>query len=351
MGLQPLSDRARRILTVLVREYIETGGAVSSHALAEQSGLGVSPATIRNTLAQLETDGYLFQPHTSSGRVPTDRAYRVFVDLLIETGHPTKTPFSVEQTFQKEAARSPLMQDLMVSFAHAVTRATQHVGFTMAEGPAPILQHIEFVPLGGSRVLVVVVARGGQVTQKVVDSVGPAHPSDLSQASNYLNSEFAGLPLDEVRTSVEARLLQERTLYDRLMSRALRLASSTLNGFPTSQGFHVEGAASLLSITGRGEATLSLSTLRTLVELMEEKQRLLHLLSEYVEGPGLTVVIGAEHLTPDLRPFSLVASTSDDGGSLRTVGVIGPTRMRYSQAISVVDAAARTMTDVLRNDH
>ena len=302
MGSQPLSDRARRVLTVLVREYIERGDAVSSQVLADQSGLGVSPATIRSVLSQLEADGYLIQPHTSAGRVPTDKAYRVFVDLLLETGRLTRAPIAVEHAFQEQAARSPLMQDLMVSLAHVVTQATQYVGFTIAKSPEPVLQHIEFVPLGGTRVLVVVVARGGQVTQKVVDAGEPVRPSDLSQASNYLNSEFAGLPLHEVRATVIARLLQERTLYDELLSRALRLANSTLEALPLTQDFHVEGAASLLTATGAGDVAVSLSTLRAIVEMMEEKQRLLHLLTEYIDGPGLTVVIGAEHLTPDLRP-------------------------------------------------
>ncbi len=349
MGSQALTDRARRILTVLVREYIETGAAVSSQSLADQSGLGVSSATIRNALAQLEADGYLMQPHTSAGRVPTDKAYRVFVDLLIETGRRTKAPVALEHAFQEQAARSPLVRDLMATLAHEVTLATQHVGFTLSESQAPILQHIEFVPLGGSRVLVVVVARGGDVTQKVVDAGEPIRPSDLSQASNYLNGEFAGLPMPEVRAAVIARLLQEQTLYNELLNRALRLANSTLEGFPISREFHVEGAASLFTVTGVGDNPVSLTTLRSLVDMMEEKQRLLYLLTEYIEGPGLTVVIGAEHLTPDLRPFSLVASTSDDGGSLRTVGVIGPTRMHYSRALGVVDAAARTMTQALRN--
>lgn len=348
MASPVLTDRARRILTVLVREYIETGGAVSSQALAEQSGLGVSSATIRNVLAQLEADGYLIQPHTSAGRVPTDKAYRVFVDMLIETGRRTKAPVALEQALHDQAGRSPLVRDLMATLAHEVTLATQHVGFTMSESPAPILQHIEFVPLGGSRVLVVVVARGGEVTQKVVDAGEPVRPSDLSQASNYLNCEFAGLPLPDVRAAVIARLLQEQTLYNELLNRALRLANSTLDDLPIAQEFHVEGAASLFSVTGMGE-TVSLTTLQSLVGMMEEKQRLLHLLTEYIEGPGLTVVIGAEHLTPDLRPFSLVAATSDDGGALRTVGVIGPTRMHYSRAIDVVDAAARTMTQALRH--
>ncbi len=345
---QSLSDRARRILTALVREYIETGTAVSSQVLADQAGLGVSSATIRNVLAQLEADGYLLQPHTSAGRVPTDKAYRVFVDLLLEAGRRARAPLSVEQALQ-EAARAPLVSDLLAAMAHEVTRATQHVGFSLSESPAPILQHIEFVPLGGTRVLVVVVARSGEVTQKVVDAGSPVRPSDLSQASAYLNAEFAGLPLPDIRAAVVARLLEEQTLYSELLGRALRLANSTLEDFPLTQEFHVEGVASLFDVGGPAEGPLPVVTLRALVEMMEEKERMLHLLTEYIDGPGLTVIIGAEHLTPDLRPFSLVAATSHNGGALRTVGVIGPTRMHYSRAIGVVDAAARTMTQALRH--
>lgn len=346
---QSLSDRARRILTALVREYIETGTAVSSQALADQSGLGVSSATIRNVLAQLEVEGYLHQPHTSAGRVPTDRAYRVFVDLLLDAGRRARAPQAVEHALQEQAARSPLIRDLMAAMAHEVTIATQHVGFSLSDSQAPVLQHIEFVPLGGTRVLVVVVARGGEVTQKVVDAGEPVRPSDLSQASAYLNAEFAGLPLPAVRTAVVTRLLEEQTLYSELLGRALRLANSTLEDFPVTQELHVEGLASLLGPAAAGESGVPVVTLRAIVGMMEEKQRLLHLLTEYIDGPGLTVVIGAEHLTPDLRPFSLVAATSDEGGALRTVGVIGPTRMHYSRAIGVVDAAARTMTQALRS--
>jgi len=209
-----------------------------------------------------------------------------------------------------------------------------------------VLHRIEFVPLGGSRVLVVVVARGNQVTQKVVDTGEEVRQTDLVQAANYLNTEFAGLPLLEVREAVLARLQQERTLYDQLLSRALRLARSTLEELPAAQAFHVEGAASLLD--GSPHDGVSLPTLRALLEMMEEKERMVHLLNQYIDGPGLTIVIGAEHSSPDLRPFSLVASTAVDNGAVRTVGLIGPMRMRYSRAIAVVDGTSQAVSRVLR---
>jgi heat-inducible transcriptional repressor len=216
----------------------------------------------------------------------------------------------------------------------------------MAQHHTAVLQRIEFVPLEGRRVLVVVVSSGNQVLQKVVDAGEDVHPDDLSQSARYLNTEFAGLALLEVRDAVLARLQQERTLYDQLLSRALRLAQRTLEQLPATQAFHVEGAASLLE--DDADEAVSRATLRSLLEMMEEKERMVHLLNQYIDGPGLTVVIGAEHAFPDLHPFSLIASTVADGDTIRTVGVIGPMRMHYSRAITLVDGTTQAVSRVLR---
>ena len=346
MGSYELSERSRRLLATLVREYIETGEPVASQVLARKSGIGVSSATVRNILALLEEGGYVHQPHTSAGRVPTDRGYRAFVDMLLESRRPTRPSMDVEHRL-RGTGPAPLMDDLLASVSHLVSRAARQVGFALAGTPVAVLHRIEFVALGGSRVLVVVVARGDQVTQKVVDAGEDVRPDDLVQAANYLNTEFAGLPLLEVREAVLERLRQERTLYDALLARALRLARSTLQELPSQQTFHVEGAASLLH--DAGHESVSVMTLRALLEMMEEKERMVHLLNQYIDGPGLTVVIGAEHAAPDLRPFSLIASTAVDGSTIRTVGVIGPTRMHYSRAIAVVDGTTRAVSRVLRD--
>jgi heat-inducible transcriptional repressor len=346
MGSFELTERSRRLLAALVREYIETGEAVSSQVLARRSGLGVSSATVRNALAQLEDAGYLHQPHTSAGRLPTDRGYRVFVDLLLESRKPARAPANVETRLRQQAERSPLMDDLLANVSHLVSRAARHVGFALASSHADLLERIEFVALGGSRVLVVVISGGSQITQKVVDAGDQVRPDDLVHAANYLNTEFAGRPLLDVREAVLARLRQERTLYDQLLTRALTLARSTLEELPKQQTFHVEGAASLLE--GGAHEGVSLATLRALLEMMEEKERMVHLLNQYIDGPGLTVVIGAEHTAPGLRPFSLIASTIVDGSAKRTVGVIGPTRMHYSRAITLVDGTTQAVSRVLR---
>lgn len=346
MGSFELPDRSRRLLATLVGQYIETGEPVASQVLARESGLGVCSATVRHVLTQLEEAGYVHQPHTSAGRVPTDRGYRVFVDLLLEGRKRARPTAVVEHRLREQAERSPLLDDLLASVSHLVSRAARQVGFALSGSPVAVLQRLEFVALGGSRVLVVVVSRGNQVTQKVVDAGEDVRPDDLVHAANYLNTEFAGLPLLDVREAVLARLQQERTLYDQLLTRALRLARSTLEELPKHHAFHVEGAASLLG--GPAQEGVSVSTLRALVEMMEEKERLIHLLNEYIEGPGLTTVIGAEHAAPDLRPFSLIAATEVDGTTIRTVGVIGPTRMHYSRTIALVDGTTQAVSRVLR---
>ena len=344
MGSYEISDRSRRLLATLVRAYVETGEPVASQLLASRSGLGLSSATVRNMLAQLEETGHVHQPHTSAGRVPTDRGYRVFVDLLLESRKQPRPSAVVENRLRAQAV-SPLVDDVLASASHLVSRAVRQVGFALRGTASAVLQRLEFVPLGGSRVLVVVVSRGSQIAQKVVDAGEDLAPDDLVRAANYLNTEFAGLPLHDVRAAVLARLEQERTLCDQLLARALRLARSSLEEMP-KHTFHVEGAASLLG--GPPQEGVTLATLRAMFEMLEEKETLVRLLNEYIDGPGLTVVIGAEHLAPGLRPFSLIASTALDGTSIHTVGVIGPTRMRYSRAITFVDGATQAVSRVLR---
>lgn len=341
-----LSDRTRRILAALIREYIETGEPVASAALTRRAGLALSSATIRNVLAQLEEMGLVWQPHTSAGRVPTDLGYRFYVDLLLEARRSNKDAAHVEARLRQQAGEVPLLDDLLSSASHVLSEVSRHVGFAIAPANAQTIFHrIEFVPLSRNKILVVMVARGNQVSQKTIEIGDDVEPSELVKAANYLNGEFAGRTLDEVREAVLTRLREERTLYDQLLGLALRLASSSLENLERP-AVCIDGTSSLLEEVVRASG-LSMSTLRALLLMVEEKQRLVRLLNEYIDGPGLTVVIGTEHNDPELRPFSLIASTYFDGRGTGLVGVIGPTRMRYSRAIDVVENAAKAVGKVL----
>jgi heat-inducible transcriptional repressor len=347
MAVTRLSERARRILAALVREYIETGEPVASVSLVRRSGIAVSSATVRNELACLEEMGFVRQPHTSAGRVPTDLGYRSYVDLLLHARRPHRTAAALEAGLRAHTSKAALLDDVLSYVSHVVSEESHHVGFALGPHHTGTAFHqLDFVPLAGSAVLVVVVARGGHVTQKVVDLGERFDPTALRQAANFINSEFTGRTLAEVRALVEQRLQEERTLYDVLVSRALRLANLTFQDFPVGNPIFIEGAASLLD-GAVDVAAMSTGTLRALLQMVEEKHRLVRLLTAYMEGPGLTVVIGTEHASPDLRNFSLVASTYGQGTRTGGVGIIGPTRMHYSRAIALVDAVALAMSRVL----
>ena len=346
----PLSERTRRVLAVLVREYIDSGEPVASAAVCRRAGLGVSSATVRNILAQLEDMGYVSQPHTSAGRIPTDLGYRYYVDMLLDTRRATRDVTTVEARLREQAGEAPLFDQLLSSASHVIFEVSHHVGFAIAPSDQQaIFQRIEFVPISESRVLVVTVARGSHVSQKVVDLSEPIDPAALTQAANYLNAEFAGLPLAEVRQLVLARLEQERTLYDKLRAVALQLARTTLESIDSPSSVHIDGASSLADASDT--TAVSLSTLHTLLRMVEEKQRLVQLLDAYLDGPGVAVVIGGEHQDPQLRGCSLVVAKYGDGARRGAVGVIGPTRMHYSRAINVVDGAAAAVARFLRDQN
>jgi heat-inducible transcriptional repressor len=338
-------DRAGRVLATLVREYIASGEPVASSVLVTAAGLGVSSATVRSIVARLEQDGYVQQPHTSAGRIPTDRGYRFYVDMLLESRRTCRTATAVEALLRRDA-HDRRLDALLPQVSHVLSQASRSVAFAIRPAQkSAVFDRVEFVPLSGTRVLVVIVARGGRVIQKVIDVDEALRSDDLRHAANYLNAEFSGLPLGRAREAVVKRINQEQLLYDALLARAMRLASRAFADLPDDRVMYVEGAASLLSET----TGLTLGMLQALLQMIEEKRKLVHLLNEYIDGPGLTVVIGAEHADPNLRPFSLVASTYDDGAGTGTVGVIGPTRMRYSRAIAVVDGAAQAVSRVLRD--
>lgn len=345
-----LSDRSRRVLSLLVREYIEHGEPVSSLWLASHAGLQVSSATVRNVLARLEELGLVYQPHTSAGRVPTDLGYRVYVDMLLEAKRAQRT---LQPDLEARMRQAGSVEGALATASHELSRTLKCVSFALApasDGTA--LRRIDFVSLDARRVLAVLVSTDGHVVHKVLEVPDPLSPSELAQAANYLNGEFAGQALSAIREAMLARLQEDRVLYDRLMARALTLASSTIEDVSPEPQLFVHGMSSLLMDGGPDEGALPIAALRAVVGMIEEKHRLVVLLDEYIEGPGLTVVIGGEHSSPALRPFSLVASTAlGDEGRVTTVGVLGPTRMRYSRTIAAVESAARLVGERMTETH
>src|SRR5262245_21509163 len=215
-------ERSKRVLAALVREYISTGEPVASSLLVTALGLGISSATVRNILARLEEDGYVQQPHTSSGRIPTDRGYRFYVDLLLESRRTTRTATAVEARLRRDTP-DRLIDSLLPQVSHVLSQAARSIGFALrAAHEVAVFDRVEFIPLGGARVLVVIVARGGHVIQKVIEVEDGLTADDLREAASYLNEEFSGLPLHRAREAVLERLIEARELYDALRARAMR---------------------------------------------------------------------------------------------------------------------------------
>jgi heat-inducible transcriptional repressor len=339
-----LPERDRRILGVVVQAYIDQGEPVSSLWLANQ-GFGVSSATLRHIMARLEEQGYVRQPHTSAGRMPTDQGYRLYVDQLLaaRTSSPRPAP-----QLEARLRRAGTVGDMLSHISHEVSRASNQVGFAIAPAAdMTTFERLDFVPLDGGKLLVVVVAAGGHVSHKVIDPTEDYAPGELQEAANYLNQEFKGRTLLDVRQAVLERLREERTLYDELLGRALRLASTTFEDIDTEPTVFIQGTSLLLDEVGAEYSELTLSTLRTLLRMIEEKTRLVQLLDDYISSDGLTIVIGTEHHSADLQRFSVVVSTYSDGHGTGAVGVIGPTRMRYSRAINAVETLSNAITRMI----
>src|SRR5438034_5723693 len=232
--------RSKRVLAALVREYIGSGEPVPSSLLVTAAGLGVSSATMRNIVASLEEEGYVQQPHTSAGRVPTDRGYRFYVDLLLETKRPSRAATAVEARLRRDSP-DRLLDSMLPQVSHVLSQASRTVGFASRPAhEAAVFDRVEFVPLSATRVLVVIVASGGHVIQKVIDVGEPIDADELRAAANYLNAEFSGLPLHRAREAVLQRMNEERLLCNALIARAMRLATSTFSDLPDDRTIHVE---------------------------------------------------------------------------------------------------------------
>lgn len=339
-----LPERDRRILGALVQAYIEHGEPISSLWLASQ-GFGVSSATLRNAMARLEELGFVHQPHTSAGRVPTDLGYRCYVDQILSERRAARLAPDVEERLR----RAGTVEDVLSHASQEISRASHQVAFAMVPATEATFEHLDFVVLDAGRILVVLISTGGHISHKVIEPEQKYSAVELQQAANFLNSEFRGHSLSEIRHAVIDRLSEDQHLYDQLRARALRLASTTFDGMQRQPSIYIQGTALLFDLATGGDPETTLSTMRSLMLMIEEKSRLVRLIDACMDGNGLTVIIGSEHQDPELQHFSMVTSPYSDGRRRGAVGVIGLTRMRYSRAINVVDSLSRTINRVFDN--
>ncbi len=340
-----IGSREREILTAIVETFISTGEPVGSRTLARSNREGLSPATIRNVMADLSDAGFLEQTHTSSGRVPTTDAYRYYVEQI--SGEAKLAP-QEEGMISDSLAGISDVQEFMERTSHVLSLISRNVGVTVASsGMKNALEHVYFSRLGDQKVLAVVVTRSGLVRDRVLRLDLPQAELDL--ASRYINENFRGWTMEAMRTELSRRIEQERSEYDRLMRSIEQLyKQGALTGESGTQVVFVEGAANLVAGELVGEKDRQ--RLQEMLKTLDEKEKVAGLLGAYldVKQEAVRVVIGLDEALPSMQNFVLIGAPARSGKDMfGSLAVIGPTRMDYQHTVSAVSYIARLFDKIL----
>ena len=338
-----LDDRARSLLKTLVERYIADGTPVGSRTLSRASGLDLSPATIRNVMADLEDLGLIASPHTSAGRVPTPRGYRLFVDTML-TAHTLDLDHVLPEVAAASRQLHPDQPQRVIAQAAALLSNLSHfVGVVMAPRKASVFHHIEFLRLGDKRVLLILVAPDGDVQNRVIFTARDHSQGELQEASNFLNAHYAGLTLEEVRERLKNEVDALRVEIAALMQSAVQAGTEAMA--ESSDNVVVSGERNLLDVQDLGH---DMSSLRRLFGVFEQKTELMRLLDVSSRAEGVRIYIGGESQVVPFESLSVVTAPYEvDGRIVGTLGVIGPTRMPYERMIQIVDITARLVGNVL----
>jgi heat-inducible transcriptional repressor len=335
-----LDDRAKHLLKALVERYIADGQPVGSRTLSRASGLELSAATIRNVMADLEELGLIVSPHTSAGRVPTARGYRLFVDTMM-TARPLSLDDIVSQTRDQLQPDQP--QRVISNAAQMLSSLSQFVGVVTAPRKATVFRHIEFLRLGEKRVLVILVAPDGDVQNRVIFTAQEHSQSQLIEASNQLNAHYSGLSIEEMRERLKNEVEQLRADMASLMQAAVQAGGEVMA--ESTDNVIVSGERNLLTVQ---DFSNDLGSLRRMFDLFEQKTQLMRLLDGSSRAEGVNIYIGGESQVVPFEELSVVSAPYQiDGRVVGTLGVIGPTRMAYDRMIEIVDITSRLLTNAL----
>ena len=341
-----LNPRAEFLLKTLIERYITDGQPVGSRTLSRQAGLDLSPATIRNVMADLEELGLIQAPHTSAGRIPTALGYRVFVDTLLKVRPLTASDM---RRMQGEFASDHNPQQLMESASSLLSQITRLAGIvTVPRQEQTALRQIEFLSLSVNRVLVILVTQDGRVHNRVINTDRPYSPSELVEAANYFNQTYAARSLSEVKHILLGEMQKDSEAMQQAMATAMHMARSLfMDQDDAGAGLVVSGESYLMEFPELG----SIAKMRKLFDAFSTKRDLLHLLDQSIHATGMQIFIGGESGYQALEECSVVtAPYRVDGQIVGTLGVIGPTRMAYEHVIPIVDMTARLLGGALSGD-
>jgi heat-inducible transcriptional repressor len=341
---RPLEERNREILKLIIRSYVTSGEPVGSRTLAKSMDWRFSPATIRNVMADLEDEGYLAQPHTSAGRIPSEKGYRFYVDHLADSGRLSR---SDERYVSRMLAESDSPEEVMSRASVVLSTISKNIGIVIAPPMgATVLKHIEFLDLSDGKILVIFVSTSGVVQRRLI-RVGERYTQEeLDKAGRYLVEKFSGKTLTEIRNELLRMMQAERSLFDRMLS-LLQTWGETLSQPESAEGIYLQGATNIINQPEFADV----ERMRTLFLMFEEKGRLVKILNECIASSppeGVRIVIGSELGVPDMRDFTLItASYASMDHTTGFLGIIGPTRMEYERGISIVEYLGRLVGEMI----
>ena len=329
-----LDGRAKLLLKALVERYIADGQPVGSRTLSRASGLELSPATIRNVMADLEDLGLIASPHTSAGRIPTAKGYRLFVDTMLTVQREQLAPLAL-------APEQP--QKVIASAAHLLSSLSQFVGVVMAPRRTSVFRHIEFLRLSERRFLVIIVSPDGDVQNRVIFSETDFTQGQLIEAANFLNQNYAGMAMEQVRERLKTEVESLRSEIAGLMQAAVNVSSEALS--QAQDDVVISGERNLLAIS---DFSKDMGNLRRAFDLFEQKTQILRLLDVSAQADGVRIFIGGESQVVPFEELSVVSAPYEvDGQIVGTLGVIGPMRMPYDKMIQIVDITSKLVSNAL----
>lgn len=338
-----LDERSKKILRELISRYCMTGEPVGSRTLSKRMKMDLSAATIRNVLSDLEDLGYIRQPHTSAGRVPTDKGYRFYVNHLLRSQgiNPLQ-----RQIIQKNlAASGGSFEELLNLTTVLLARLTHNIALAVAPDlDKMLLENLDFMLINSNRILAILITKGGVVSNKVIEVEEPITQEELVRIANYLKTQFCNLSLPQIRLRLIELMKQEQTQYDQLLKKAMMLSQKAIEARTDRDQLFVIGASQIVNYPEFAD----LSRTRDLLEALEQKSKILHILNECIEGEGIHIVIGSENADPEFKGLSLVSSPYKyHDQPIGTLGILGPTRMEYGRIIPLVDHIAKVISNVL----
>ena len=340
---ESIDERTQRVLRGIIEGYITSNEPVGSRSLSKSLEMGLSPATIRNIMSDLSDMGFLMQLHTSAGRIPTDKAYRFYVDQVVVANQLTRKLQKRIQEVTQEGGMSQV-EDLLISTTRLLAGLTQFVCLTSSPRvETSILRRIEFIRLSSQQILVVLVTRNGQVRNKIIATTEDLSQDFLNTVSSFLNEQFHNRSIHEIRQQILESMVEDKERYDRLLAQAVRLGKKAFE-LEDAPEVYIEGQHNLIF----SERFRNLNSARGLMDAFEHKSMIMNLLDSAVEADGIQIYIGIENELESFQDCTMVkAQYSDQNNVLGTIGVIGPTNMDYQTVIPVVDFTARILSQTI----